>query len=198
METQTNSTPAPIIMHSGPSFGPPPEPTTDPTPTPVTPEPQPNPGPIIVINTDAPPPSTLPPTDPIPTPAEIICIPCTDISQTQDPVIEFGSGGPIPPASFQIFADGRIVAEGATLKKQTLSPLTVQALVQLANAVGFWTFPAFSSPPIPGNTVTQFVQITLPCARRLVRVQAGADEGPFAELFSLLTELVGFSRTGAF
>ncbi|WP_026073173.1 hypothetical protein [Nodosilinea nodulosa] len=197
MTTQTSSTPVPITMHSGPSFGPPPEPTVNPTPTPETPEPQPNPGPIITIN-DQPPPPTLPPTGPMPTFVDVICIPCTDISQTQDPVIEFGSGGPIPPASFQIFADGRIVAEGATLKTQTLSPLTVQALVQLANALGFWTFPEFSAPPVPGNSVTQFVQITLPCTRRLVKVQRGADEGPFAELFSLLTELVGFSRTGPF
>ncbi|WP_155523958.1 hypothetical protein [Nodosilinea nodulosa] len=163
----------------------------------MTPGPQPNPGPIITIN-DQPPPPTPPSTSPIPTFIDVICIPCSDVSQTQDPVIEFGSGGPIPPASFQIFADGRILAEGATLQKQTLSPLTVQALVQLANALGFWIFPEFSSPPVPGNSVTQFVQITLPCAHRLVRVQRGADEGPFAELFSLLTELVGFSRTGAF
>lgn len=170
METQTNPAPAPSIIPSGPSFGPPPEPTADLTHTPVTSEPQPNPGPIIVINKDAPPPSTLPPSDPIPTPVDIICIPCTNMSQIQDPVIEFGSGGPIPPASFRIFADGRILAEGATLKKQTLSPLTVQALVQLVNAVGFWTFPEFSAPPMSGNRVTQFVQITLPCTRRLVKV----------------------------
>ncbi len=147
-------------------------------------------------------PETLPPPidgggPPTSTPSPIVvaphCLPCTDLAQMQNPVIEFGSRGGVPPRSVQIFADGKLVASGVTTHVQALSPLTVKALIQLLNAEQFWILPEFTSKATLPDIATQFVKVNLPCTNREVAVRGSDTDGPFAELYTLLTELVGFS-----
>jgi hypothetical protein len=148
--------------------------------------------PIIVINTE--PPTNTNNIPPAPRPVQEPVIPCTDISQMQDPVVEFGVGGGIPPHSVKIFADGRVTVEGADIQRTNLTPLTVKALLQLANAENFWTLPEFTGRNFHGGTSTQFVKITLPCTNRNVVVRGGANDGPFAEFYALISELIGVTR----
>lgn len=162
-----------------------------------------NPAPELPIVTDSEhPPDTLPPifdggVPPISTPSPIDlaphCLPCTDLTQMQNPVIEFGSRGGVPPRSVQIFADGKLVASGVTTQVQALSPLTVKALIQLLNAEQFWTLPEFTERATLPDIATHFVKANLPCTNREVAVRGSDTEGPFAEIYTLLTELVGFS-----
>jgi hypothetical protein len=149
--------------------------------------------PIIVIDS-----SSSPPTNNIPPDPDFfknVVVPCTDISQMQDPVIEFGIAGGVPPHIVKIFSDGQVTVEGdATIRSDTLSPLTLKALIQLANAENFWILPEFTGIQFQGGIATQFVKITLPCTSHNVVVRGGVDDGPLAELYSLMTELIGVLR----
>lgn len=118
--------------------------------------------------------------------------PCTDLTQVQGPVIEFGvEGGNILSQSVMIFSNGQIAAEGRTnVRVNPLSPLTVKALVQLASAEGFWTLPEFTGQKINPDVASEFVTIQLSCTSRHVAVRGGTKVGPFAEFYTLLQDLI--------
>ncbi|PSB46499.1 hypothetical protein C7B80_12995 [Cyanosarcina cf. burmensis CCALA 770] len=118
--------------------------------------------------------------------------PCTDLIQVQGPVIEFGiEGGNILPWSVMIFSNGQVAVEGyAKVKVNCLSQLTVKALVQLANAEGFWMLPEFTGKKIDPEFASKFVTIQLPCNSRCVAVRGCVKTGPFAEIFALLKDLI--------
>jgi len=90
-----------------------------------------------------------------------------------------------------IFSDGRIVPEGnANVRVDRLSPLTVKALVQLANSQNFWILPEFTGEKFNSDIPSEFVTIQLCCNSRYVAVRDQAERGCFAELYALLQDLV--------
>lgn len=115
--------------------------------------------------------------------------PCRDLSKQQGPVIEFGASDSSRYSRTTIDALGRVTIHPTHYnhdhpnigpKTTRISPLSVQALVQLAAAEGFWTMP--SDPATPARheggglssvlTVQprKFVTILLSCANRTVAV----------------------------
>jgi hypothetical protein len=119
--------------------------------------------------------------------------PCTDLTQIQGTVIEFGrTGGTTQPFSFTIAADGKIAAQGNTIvaKIDHIAPTTVKALLKLANVENFWVLPEVNNQSLNPDIAAQHIEIVLPCTKRRVEARGGTSGGPFAELYQLLTELV--------
>lgn len=105
--------------------------------------------------------------------------------------ITFGrEGGNIMPFAVMISSDGHITREGsgAPGNAQSLSPLTVRGLEKLADAEGFWEMPDIDDG-LP-DIAFQFVAIRLPDKHHKVSVRGGPADGPFRELYALLTEIV--------
>lgn len=105
--------------------------------------------------------------------------------------ITFGQErGNIAPFSVVISSDGHITREGhgAPGTAQSLSVLTVRGLEKLADAEGFWEMPDIDDG-LP-DIAFQFVAIRLPNKYHKVSVRGGPADGPFRELYALLTEIV--------
>ncbi|MBV8887617.1 MAG: hypothetical protein JO235_26970 [Chroococcidiopsidaceae cyanobacterium CP_BM_RX_35] len=122
-------------------------------------------------------------------------MPCLELEQIQGPVIEFGiEGANHPSQTVMILSNGQIIAEGRTdVRAKPLSPLTVKALVQLANAENFWILPEFTGEKFSTKFPSVFVSIQLACACRHVAARGSASSGPFAELYALLQDIVTLS-----
>jgi len=131
---------------------------------------------------------------------------CTDLSQVNGPVIEFGFEGKAP-YSVEIDAKGEITAKGVRtlqqlplvplpfgFERRSVSPSTVKALVRLANANDFWKLSSSIGRDSRTNTVARFMAVNLSCARRRVVVRDDSNTSPevqrFAEMYMLLSDLV--------
>jgi hypothetical protein len=116
---------------------------------------------------------------------------CTDLSQVEGPVIEFGQeGGNIRPYSLMINSDGEVTPSGPVSSQiNHISPLTIKALVQLATMGEFWKLPEFSGQNSLPDTGAKFVTIHLSCTRKQVTVRGNPTAGSFAEVYSLLSDL---------
>jgi len=131
---------------------------------------------------------------------------CTDLSQVNGPVIEFGFEGKAP-YSVAIDAKGEITAKGVRnlqqlppvplpfgFERHSVSPSTVKALVRLANANDFWKLPSAIGRDSRADTVARFMTVNLSCARRRVVVKEASNTSPevqrFAEMYMLLSDLV--------
>lgn len=107
------------------------------------------------------------------------------------PVIEFGhEGGNLRPYRVAIYADGQVVnLEGiAPLKGDLIPPDKVKELVRKARDKRFWkSGPSKKRPALPDFG---FVFVKVRTASGRIINHTGAQIGPLAEYYSLLTDLV--------
>jgi hypothetical protein len=112
------------------------------------------------------------------------------VTHTPRPVIEFGhEGGNLRPYRVAIYADGRVEAmEGvAPLKGDFIPADKVKELVRKATDKGFWkSGPSKKRPALPDFG---FVFVKVSTSGRII-YHKGAQTGPLAEYYSLLTDLV--------
>jgi hypothetical protein len=113
------------------------------------------------------------------------------VRHTSRPVIEFGhEGGNLRPYRVAIYADGRVKAmEGvAPLKGDFIPADKVKELLRKATDKRFWlSGPSRKRPALPDFGVV-FVK-TWTASGKII-YHKGAQTGPLAEYYSLLTDLV--------
>ncbi|HEY9858511.1 MAG TPA: hypothetical protein V6D16_03325 [Candidatus Obscuribacterales bacterium] len=135
---------------------------------------------------------------------------CTDLSKLQEPVITFGQETSHAHSLGQIYSQGQVTMLSLSpatrlpfapnpevlVEATPISPLTVQALVSLADAKGFWNLPSSDAGSsidakgffLPNNK--NFITIHLPCKSRTVAFKIGTAPQQFTELYSLLQDLI--------
>ena len=145
------------------------------------------------------------PNSPLPNKAQA----CRDLSQLQEPVITFGQETDQTHSLKKIYSQGQVTILHSSptprlpltskpeffLEGTPISPLTVETLVFLANAKGFWNLPSSDTASsmdakgffIPSNK--SFITIHLPCKSRTVAFKLGTAPKQFNELYSLLEDL---------
>lgn len=113
------------------------------------------------------------------------------VTKAAQPVIEFGhEGGNLRPYKVAIYADGRIQnLEGvAPLKDDLIPPDKLKELVRKARDKRFWNSgPSKKRPALPDFG---FVFVKVRTASGRIISHKGAQIGPLAEYYSLLTDLV--------
>ena len=138
-------------------------------------------------------------------------IDCKNLNNLQEPVITLIEDDSRGRYIGKIYSDGRVYTQKPSLviklpiptsspepvvERNRLSPLTVQALLRLANAEGFWQLPSSnigSAVDAQGFFLASYrnsLIISLPCARRTVGFKSNAVPQPFKELYSLLKDLL--------
>jgi hypothetical protein len=113
------------------------------------------------------------------------------VRHTSRPVIEFGhQGGNLRPYRVAIYADGRVEAiEGiAPLKGDFIPADKVKELVRKATDKGFWkSGPSKKRPALPDFG---FVFVKVRTASGRIIYHKGAQTGPLAEYYALLSDAV--------
>lgn len=137
---------------------------------------------------------------------------CTNLTKLQEPVITLVEDDSRGRYIGQIYWDGQVYTATPSsiikrlpipnsspeplVKGNRLSPLTVQALLRLADREGFWQLPSSnigSAVDAQGFFLASYrnsIIISLPCARRTVGFKSNAVPQRFKELYSLLKDLL--------
>jgi hypothetical protein len=134
---------------------------------------------------------------------------CLDLGKVNGTVIEFGRQGKVP-YRIAITPKGEInttaspgvlpAVPSINLKTERLSPTTVKALIQLANGTNFWNLPEAIGQKNSKNDESWFVTVNSPCTNHSVvlydRSKTDSDAERFAQMYSLLADLVKLDRPG--
>jgi hypothetical protein len=113
------------------------------------------------------------------------------VTKAAQPAIEFGhEGGNLRPYKIAVFEDGRIeVIEGSpALKSHSISAEKIKDLVQKASHKNFWKSSHIDERPALPDFGFVFVKVKTASGR--IINHKGAQIGPLAEYYSLLTDLV--------
>lgn len=135
---------------------------------------------------------------------------CSNLNQQEEPIIIFGQETSRGRYLGNIYSHGRTSIILPSAKKQLplrpspevalegspISPLTIPALISMAEVKGFWKLPSSSTASSldakgffrPNNK--NFITIDLPCRKHTVSFTVGTEPKQFAELYSLLKDLL--------